>query len=199
MSTLTKLDMSCARMFVSSSSLTRPFTAGKILANALMLRKRSFTAINCSVVTRSCLFSSNLSQNATCWYASLTLPSSTLSSRRPRMFLASATVTTPSRRSSFEISGDVMNVRTMGTGSAMPVVSIMMASILAPFLTSSKICLRPESKSPRTVQHMHPLSMTMIFSASASLSCLSNASSIEISPNSFSMIAIFISRCSWRM
>mmetsp|Transcript_38493 Transcript_38493/g.102012 ORF Transcript_38493/g.102012 Transcript_38493/m.102012 type:complete len:200 (-) Transcript_38493:524-1123(-) len=199
MSSLANLDMSCARRFVSSETLTRLFTAGRIFAYGLIDRRRSFTSMAISAVTRSNLFSSSLSQNATCWYASLTLPSSTLSSKRAVMCFASATVMTPSRRMFFVIAGFVMKVRTIGTGSAMPVVSMMIWSILFPFFTSACICSRPCCRSPRTVQHMQPLSITTIFSAMAFFSFFRRASSMEISPNSFSMMAIFISRCSCRM
>mmetsp|Transcript_68721 Transcript_68721/g.194699 ORF Transcript_68721/g.194699 Transcript_68721/m.194699 type:complete len:200 (+) Transcript_68721:596-1195(+) len=199
MSSFTKLVMSCARMLVSSETLTRPFTAGRIFAYLLISLMRSLTAMASSVVVRSNLFKMILSANATCWYASLTLPSSTWSSSRPRMFFVSAMATTASSRRSCVSSGLDMKVRTMGTGSAIPVVSIMMASIVPPFWMSSRICLSPLTRSPRMVQHMHPLSMTTIFSAIDILSCFSSASSIEISPNSFSMIAIFLSVCSCKI
>jgi len=48
--------------------------------------------------------------------------------------------------------------------------------------------------SPRTEQHMQPLSMTMTCSAAESL-VLIRSSSIGTAPNSFSMTAIFLSHC----
>mmetsp|Transcript_54464 Transcript_54464/g.122511 ORF Transcript_54464/g.122511 Transcript_54464/m.122511 type:complete len:200 (+) Transcript_54464:148-747(+) len=199
MSALTKLLMSCAWTFRISDSRIRPFTAGRTLANLLISRIRSLMAMAWSVVTRSSLFRIILSANATCWYASLTLPSSTLSSRRAGRFLLSAMATTASSRSSSVSCGFVMNVRTMGTGSAMPVVSMMMPSIRLPLRMSARIWVSPFTRSPRIVQHMQPLPMTMTFSAIASLSCFNSASSMDISPNSFSITAIFLSCCSWRM
>mmetsp|Transcript_47154 Transcript_47154/g.111997 ORF Transcript_47154/g.111997 Transcript_47154/m.111997 type:complete len:200 (-) Transcript_47154:455-1054(-) len=199
MSSLTKLQMSCARMLHSSATLTFPFTAGRILAYLLMCLILSLTAMACSGVTKSSLLRMILSAKATCWKASFTFPSSTVSSKRPGRFLESATVTTASNRRSAVTCGLDMKVRTMGTGSAMPVVSIMIWSIPEPFLMASMISCNPPRRSPRMVQHMQPLSMTTIFSANASFSCLSKASSIGTSPNSFSMMAIFLSVCSWRM
>mmetsp|Transcript_103629 Transcript_103629/g.206019 ORF Transcript_103629/g.206019 Transcript_103629/m.206019 type:complete len:200 (-) Transcript_103629:468-1067(-) len=199
MSTSTKCVMSCARMLKSSDILIRPRTAGMTFANLLMSRMRSLTIMAWSVVTRSNLFRIILSANATCWYASLTLPSSTSSSSLPRMCFESTIEITASKRSSSVIAGSDMKVRTIGTGSAMPVVSIMMPSIWLPRLISFMISISPLSKSPRIVQHMQPLSITTIFSASDSFSFFSSASSMDISPNSFSMIAIFLSFCSCRM
>mmetsp|Transcript_27458 Transcript_27458/g.64007 ORF Transcript_27458/g.64007 Transcript_27458/m.64007 type:complete len:200 (-) Transcript_27458:445-1044(-) len=199
MFSFTKLTMSCARMLKSSDILTRPRTAGMIFAYLLISRMRSLTAMACSVVMRSSLLRMTLSAKATCWKASLTLPSSIWSSRRAMMCLASARATTASNRKSVVISGLDINVRTMGTGSAMPVVSIMMASMAWPLAMSSVISFSPFTRSPRIVQHTQPLSMTTIFSAIASLFWFSNASSMEISPNSFSMTAIFLSLCSCRM
>mmetsp|Transcript_36133 Transcript_36133/g.67289 ORF Transcript_36133/g.67289 Transcript_36133/m.67289 type:complete len:200 (-) Transcript_36133:277-876(-) len=199
MSALMKLLMSWARKLTSSDILTLPLTAGTIFAKALMSRSRSLVLMASSADTRSSLFNSSLSQNATCWYASFTRPSSTSSSRRLHTFLASATVMTPSSRSLELISSEVMNVRTIGTGSAMPVVSITIWSRCLPFSTSFRISLKPSMRSPRIVQHMQPLSMTTTFSAKAILSFFKSRSSMDTSPNSFSMTAIFFSLCSCRM
>mmetsp|Transcript_106225 Transcript_106225/g.193352 ORF Transcript_106225/g.193352 Transcript_106225/m.193352 type:complete len:200 (-) Transcript_106225:483-1082(-) len=199
MSAFTKLPMSWARILLSSDRGMRPFTDGRTLANWLMDRILSLTLIASSVLTRSILFRRTLSEKATCWKASLTLPSSTLSSKRPGRCLQSATQRTPSSRSSAVSSGFDMKVRMIGTGSAMPVVSIIMASIALPLCIDSSICFKPFSRSPRMVQHMQPLSITRTFSAMDSFCSLRRASSMDTSPNSFSMIAIFFSRCSCKM
>ena len=59
---------------------------------------------------------------------------------------------------------------------------------------------RSRSKSSRSVQQMHPLSISM----TSSVDCVftffsSSASSMPTSPNSFSMIAIFLPCCAVRM
>mmetsp|Transcript_3297 Transcript_3297/g.6880 ORF Transcript_3297/g.6880 Transcript_3297/m.6880 type:complete len:218 (-) Transcript_3297:67-720(-) len=169
MSMLTKLHMSCARILQSSSIRTRLFMAPKILANLLISRMRSRTTMACSVLTKSNLFKMILSANAICWYASLTFPLSTLSSSLAMRCFASAREMTASSRKSSVSSGFVIKVRTIGTGSAMPVVSMMIWSIWCPALMSSIICFNPPTKSPRTVQHMHPFPITTNFSAMASL------------------------------
>mmetsp|Transcript_15316 Transcript_15316/g.45957 ORF Transcript_15316/g.45957 Transcript_15316/m.45957 type:complete len:309 (-) Transcript_15316:392-1318(-) len=190
---------SCAWMFDSSQRSTLECTVGRILAKLLMERRRLFTVPATSLLTRSSLLRRILSAKATCWYASFTFPSSTSSSRRARMCFASTTVTTPSRRSSSVRSLDVMKVLAIGTGSAMPVVSIRIASSRLPWRFTFMSCLRPLSRSPRTVQHMQPLSMTTTSSARANLSIFRRSSSIGTSPNSFSMTATLLSRCSCRM
>mmetsp|Transcript_29802 Transcript_29802/g.84999 ORF Transcript_29802/g.84999 Transcript_29802/m.84999 type:complete len:200 (-) Transcript_29802:495-1094(-) len=199
MSSLTKLHMSWARILTSSPTRMRPLMAPSTLAYLLISRMRSLTTMACSVLMRSSLFKMILSAKAICWYASFTLPSSTWSSSLPIRCLASAIATTASKRKSAVNSGLDMKVLTMGTGSAMPVVSMRIWSMVSPFLMSSMICCRPCARSPRIVQHMQPLSMTMTFSAVFNFSCLSRASSMEISPNSFSMMANFFSLCSCKM
>mmetsp|Transcript_7802 Transcript_7802/g.19287 ORF Transcript_7802/g.19287 Transcript_7802/m.19287 type:complete len:220 (-) Transcript_7802:287-946(-) len=199
MSSFAKFTILCACTFVISDSRTLLHTAGKIFANLLTPRMRSLHAMACSASTRSSLFKMILSAKAICWYAMFTFPCSTSSSSRPTKCFASAKATTASKRRSKVRRSLDMKVRIIGTGSAIPVDSIMMASMPAPAFMSSTICKRPFSKSPRMVQHTQPFSMTTTRSANAFLSCFRRASSMETSPNSFSMIAIFISRCSRRM
>mmetsp|Transcript_97545 Transcript_97545/g.281488 ORF Transcript_97545/g.281488 Transcript_97545/m.281488 type:complete len:282 (+) Transcript_97545:327-1172(+) len=110
------------------------------------------------------------------------------------MLFVSTRVMVPSSRKYFAMSGVVLRVRTMGTGSAIPVVSTSTASRGLPF----SICLRMESKaprrSPRTVQHMQPFSMTTTCSAKSRAEFCNNSLSMGTAPNSFSMTANFLSR-----
>ena len=104
------------------------------------------------------------------------------------MCLASTTVTMPSRRYLALISSSTKNVCATGAGSASPVVSIRTASKLA---TLACMRFRAATRSPRTVQQMHPFMTSMtsssVLSVSFALSMM--CSSIPTSPNSFSMTA----------
>ena len=124
--------------------------------------------------------------------------SSSASSSRSRLrrFLASQSVTTPLREQCLAISGVWRRVRTMGTGSAIPVVSISTPSSGLPDSIAAKIDENAPRMSPRTEQHMQPLSMTI--TCSAALCCVETRSaSMGTAPNSFSMTAIFLPRCSY--
>ena len=87
------------------------------------------------------------------------------------------------------------NVNATGAGSASPVVSMITASN---FFSRSFSVNSARTKSPRTVQHTHPLSMLMISSFSLIFSETS-ASSMDTAPNSFSMTAICNPCCPRKM
>ena len=89
----------------------------------------------------------------------------------------------------------LLNVNTMGDGSARPVVSMMIAWNSLRRATSIP---NVRTKSPRTEQHTHPLSMVMMSSFAARFSS-TKSPSICTSPNSFSITQIFQSFCSFRM
>mmetsp|Transcript_42991 Transcript_42991/g.121550 ORF Transcript_42991/g.121550 Transcript_42991/m.121550 type:complete len:222 (-) Transcript_42991:328-993(-) len=155
---------------------------------------RWYTSTTWSWSTRSNLLRRILSANAICRWRSWSSLSPSHSERRLRMLLVSTSVIVPSNRKCLAMSGVVRRVRTMGTGSAIPVVSTSTASRGLPF----SICWRIESKaprrSPRTVQHMQPFSMTTTCSAKSSAEFCNNSLSIGTAPNSFSMTANFLSR-----
>mmetsp|Transcript_16282 Transcript_16282/g.41338 ORF Transcript_16282/g.41338 Transcript_16282/m.41338 type:complete len:206 (-) Transcript_16282:62-679(-) len=170
-------------MPMSSLGSTRERSVSMIFTPALMLLIADLTSAFSSSVTRSILLSSTRSAKATCCTLSLT-PSSPRSSRRClSTCLASTTVTIPSSSQYGVMASSTIKVWATGLGSAMPVVSMMIAS---------KSSLRSRSlrtvlvRSVLTVQQTQPLSISTICS---SLCCLMIASSTPTAPNSFSMTA----------
>mmetsp|Transcript_12722 Transcript_12722/g.32507 ORF Transcript_12722/g.32507 Transcript_12722/m.32507 type:complete len:237 (+) Transcript_12722:751-1461(+) len=145
-------------------------------------------ASSASSVTRSILLSSSRSANATCSTASFSAPSGFSSSRCCVTCFASTRVTMPSRRANSLIDSSMKNVCATGPGSARPVVSIMIPSRSA---RRRKSFERIRMRSPRTVQQMQPLFISKMSSVVLKRSRTS-ASSTPTSPNSFSMIAIFL-------
>ena len=117
------------------------------------------------------------------------------------MCLASTSVTMPSTRANALISGSTRKVCATGAGSAMPVVSMTMPSSLrSPAATRWASFFRILTRSDRTVQHTQPFSTSTISSSEANLLFFcTSASSIDVSPNSFSMIAIFLPWVAVRM
>mmetsp|Transcript_32529 Transcript_32529/g.85442 ORF Transcript_32529/g.85442 Transcript_32529/m.85442 type:complete len:210 (+) Transcript_32529:542-1171(+) len=157
-------------------------------AKALISRSLASIWLSSAVPgTRSHLLSSSLSANAT-WHAdSLTTPSGFTSSRCCTMCLASTRVTMPSRRANALTSSSTRKVCATGAGSAMPVVSITIASkesSPADWRLASR--LSTLIKSERTEQQMQPLSTSTISSVSAIAVFLAiKRSSMPTSPNSF--------------
>mmetsp|Transcript_109266 Transcript_109266/g.309119 ORF Transcript_109266/g.309119 Transcript_109266/m.309119 type:complete len:367 (-) Transcript_109266:8-1108(-) len=166
----------------------------------LMMRSSAWTSSRYSGETRSVLFRRIRSAKATCSTASLTTPFGFSSLRCSMQCLASTTVSTPSRTMWLCTKSSAKNVCATGAGSARPVVSMMMPSRGLPL---PAVCLwsffSPTMRSPRTVQQMQPLFISMMFSSVTLLFVLSSASSIPISPNSFSMTAIRLPWFSSRM
>src|SRR6266702_882949 len=108
-----------------------------------MARIRASTSASSGLVTRSVLFSTMTSAKAI-WFLA-----SGASFSRSDSHLASATVTTASRRAFFCTSSSTKKVWATGAGSARPVVSTMMASNLPlRFIRPSMM----RTRSPRTVQ-----------------------------------------------
>mmetsp|Transcript_24297 Transcript_24297/g.26832 ORF Transcript_24297/g.26832 Transcript_24297/m.26832 type:complete len:227 (+) Transcript_24297:561-1241(+) len=139
-----------------------------------------------SAFDKSILFKRTLSAKHTCSTASFSTPSAFFSAKRSKMYLASTTVMTLSRRYFALISLSTKNVWTTGAGSANPVVSIRIPSNFSTRLWSF---LRVSTKSPRTVQQMHPFITSITSSFTSSLRILS---STPTSPNSFWIMANFI-------
>mmetsp|Transcript_51907 Transcript_51907/g.105689 ORF Transcript_51907/g.105689 Transcript_51907/m.105689 type:complete len:312 (-) Transcript_51907:6-941(-) len=167
------------------SSATSAFVQGMISAILLILRSRPSTSLRYSGVTRSVLFSSSLSAYTTCSTASFSAPSAFSSSRCCTMCLASTRVRTASTRACALTLSSMKNVWITGAGSAIPVVSIRMASSLVlRFRILFKILIR----SPLTVQQMQPLFISKI-SSWVSKRCFTRESSMPTSPNSFSITA----------
>mmetsp|Transcript_54312 Transcript_54312/g.151201 ORF Transcript_54312/g.151201 Transcript_54312/m.151201 type:complete len:238 (-) Transcript_54312:87-800(-) len=92
------------------------------------------------------------------------------------------------------MSGVCRNVRTIGTGSAIPVVSMSTASSGLPCSIRFRMESKAPRRSPRTVQHMQPFSMTTTCSAKSIAASFKSSLSIGTAPNSFSMTANFFSR-----
>ncbi len=110
---------------------------------------------------------------------------------------ASTTVTTASSRYWSWIFSSMKNVCATGPGLARPVVSMMTRSKRSlPWRRFFARSPRMRTRSPRTVQHRHPLFISTICS---SLSCTRISLSTPVSPNSFSITAIFSPCCSWRI
>mmetsp|Transcript_12322 Transcript_12322/g.40320 ORF Transcript_12322/g.40320 Transcript_12322/m.40320 type:complete len:236 (+) Transcript_12322:320-1027(+) len=166
-----------------------------ISAKWLMVLTRAVIAASSSSFTRSTLLSSTLSQKAICCTASFTAPSGFTSSRWLWTCFADARHSTESMTKLSSIHWLLFSVAMIGAGSARPVVSSMTASNCVRFST------RPPSvrtRSPRMEQHAQPLSIWMRSSFDAMFS-LTSFSSMLISPNSFSMTQMRLSRCSVRM
>mmetsp|Transcript_52872 Transcript_52872/g.128110 ORF Transcript_52872/g.128110 Transcript_52872/m.128110 type:complete len:289 (-) Transcript_52872:77-943(-) len=151
----------------------------------LILRSLFSTSSRCSGDTRSVLFSSILSANTTCSTHSFSAPSGFTSSKCCITCFASTKVTMASSLALAWIPSSMKNVWATGAGSAIPVVSINTASSLVLRL---RILLRMRIKSPLTVQQIQPLFISNI-SSEVSYCCLTKASSIPTSPNSFSITA----------
>mmetsp|Transcript_48631 Transcript_48631/g.93009 ORF Transcript_48631/g.93009 Transcript_48631/m.93009 type:complete len:239 (-) Transcript_48631:103-819(-) len=166
------------------SGATLDCEVSMISANALMLRSFASTVAFIFPLTRSTLFRRILSANATCSTDSFSTPSGFFSSRWARICFASTTVIIASSTAFCLIFSSMKNVCATGAGSASPVVSINIASNLS--LRLSNLCIM-RMRSPRTVQQMHPLFISMI----SSFVSITRPSSTPISPNSFSMTAIF--------
>mmetsp|Transcript_10004 Transcript_10004/g.36345 ORF Transcript_10004/g.36345 Transcript_10004/m.36345 type:complete len:214 (+) Transcript_10004:703-1344(+) len=164
-------------------------------ATAFMLFNVSITSSSRLSFTRSILFSKILSANATCCTASFTAPSGFSSAKCRPMCFASARHRIESILYASAISGLMKNVNATGAGSARPVVSMMTWSN---FFARSFSVRSALTKSPRTVQHTHPLSIVMMFSFSLIFSPTS-ASSMDTAPNSFSMTAMSFPWSPFRM
>mmetsp|Transcript_2448 Transcript_2448/g.5613 ORF Transcript_2448/g.5613 Transcript_2448/m.5613 type:complete len:256 (-) Transcript_2448:54-821(-) len=146
-----------------------------------------------SLSTRSILLRRTRSAKASCSWASFTTPSGLTSLRRARMNLASTTVMMPSSSHFMATSSSAKKVWATGAGSAMPVVSMMIASNSS---LRARSFLTTTAKSLRTVQQMQPLSISIIWPSTFSLM---RASSMPTSPNSFSMTANFLPCMAVRM
>ena len=153
------------------------------VAFGLIVRSLSSMGGSSASSTRSILFRRMRSANATCSAASFSTPSGFSSSMRERMYFESHTVMIPSSVNIAWMSSSTKNVWATGAGSASPVVSMMTASnwliLLYRFFSAT-------TRSPRTVQQMHPF-ITSITSSSAFSDRI--RSSTPTSPNSFSMMA----------
>ena len=127
---------------------------------------RASTSASSSAVTRSVLFKTITSAKAT-W-----LLASGASLSRSDSHLASATVTTASRRDLACTSSSTKKVWATGAGSARPVVSTMIASNLPRrFISPSMMRIR----SPRTVQQMQPLFISNTSSSASTTSFVVDA------------------------
>mmetsp|Transcript_49752 Transcript_49752/g.115438 ORF Transcript_49752/g.115438 Transcript_49752/m.115438 type:complete len:232 (-) Transcript_49752:342-1037(-) len=175
---------------------------------ALMPRMAPFVSSISSRLQASILLSSNLSAKPTCCAGSFTASLGRSRCSCVRKCLQSTTVRMPSILQYFFTSASLPNVLMIGPGSAMPVVSMRIPSIIASvapasYLSSTLLMmfLMAKTRSSRTVQHKHPLSSTEIDST---VSCLSTACSkswlsMATSPNSFSIMAYFLPCCAVRM
>mmetsp|Transcript_702 Transcript_702/g.2064 ORF Transcript_702/g.2064 Transcript_702/m.2064 type:complete len:293 (+) Transcript_702:119-997(+) len=175
----------------STRDRSHSMTSAKLLMAAMRARIAAFSSGD----TRSTLLRRILSENATCCTASFTAPSGFSSSRCALTCFAEARQTTASMRKLSSIHWFDLSVAMMGAGSASPVVSSMMASNCARFSTSDPSV---RTRSPRMEQHAQPLSIWIRSSFEAMFSETS-FSSMLISPNSFSMTQMRLSRCSVRM
>mmetsp|Transcript_5386 Transcript_5386/g.16066 ORF Transcript_5386/g.16066 Transcript_5386/m.16066 type:complete len:274 (-) Transcript_5386:21-842(-) len=184
------------------SGETSDFVERTIGANLLIERRRVSTAFKSSSLgTRSHLFRMSLSAKATCSTLSFSAPSGFSSSKCCTMCFASTKVTIPSNWQNDAISSSTKNVCATGAGSAMPVVSMTMASIGFPDSCVFFSFLSTTAKSARTVQQMQPFIISKSSSPSTWFLMLfaSKASSMPTSPNSFSMTAILFPCCFVRM
>mmetsp|Transcript_56823 Transcript_56823/g.114078 ORF Transcript_56823/g.114078 Transcript_56823/m.114078 type:complete len:267 (-) Transcript_56823:49-849(-) len=180
---------------------TCEFCVRRMCAVLLMARISSWRSSRYSALTRSVLFSRMRSAKATCSTASLTTPSGFSSFKCSKMCFESTTVRMPSKAMLPCTKSSAKKVCATGAGSARPVVSMMIPSKGLP-LPVVCLCsfLRPAIRSPRTVQQMQPLFISMIFSSvTAVLLVFSKALSMPTSPNSFSMTAIFFPCISCRI
>mmetsp|Transcript_688 Transcript_688/g.1873 ORF Transcript_688/g.1873 Transcript_688/m.1873 type:complete len:273 (-) Transcript_688:12-830(-) len=183
------------------STDTWDFSLRMIGAKALMPFRRCSTATNSGSVARSILFSRMRSAKATCSTASFSAPSGFSSSRCWMMCFASTSVMIPSNLANAATFGSTKKVCATGAGSAMPVVSMTMASIGFPDSCVFFSFLSTTAKSARTVQQMQPFIISKSSSPSTWFLMLfaSKASSMPTSPNSFSMTAILFPCCFVRM
>mmetsp|Transcript_76310 Transcript_76310/g.170729 ORF Transcript_76310/g.170729 Transcript_76310/m.170729 type:complete len:237 (-) Transcript_76310:8-718(-) len=170
-------------MLMSFFGSTWPYWVRMISALALMPLTAFSVSSNAVDSTRSVLFSSTRSANATCSTHSFSTPSGFSSCRCSKTCLASTTVMMPSRWYTRCNSWSTKNVCATGPGSAKPVVSMITPSKPAVFVCSR---LSACERSPRTVQQMQPFMTSMSCSSDASLMTFS---STPTSPNSFSMMA----------
>mmetsp|Transcript_48670 Transcript_48670/g.95142 ORF Transcript_48670/g.95142 Transcript_48670/m.95142 type:complete len:277 (-) Transcript_48670:8-838(-) len=134
---------------------------------------------------RSTLLSRILSEKHTCSTASFSTPAGFSSRIRASTVDASHTVTTQSSRYRARTPSSIKNVWHTGAGSASPVVSMM-----TPSKSATRSCRRTSAstRSPRTVQQMHPFITSM---SSSSTFSARMPSSTPTSPNSFSITANF--------
>mmetsp|Transcript_31450 Transcript_31450/g.98562 ORF Transcript_31450/g.98562 Transcript_31450/m.98562 type:complete len:268 (+) Transcript_31450:144-947(+) len=170
-------------------------------ATVLMPRSRASILSASFGLTRSSLLSSSRSANATCATASFTTPSGFFASRWRSTCLASTSVTMPSSRANAPISSCTRKVCATGAGSAMPVVSMTIASSRSwPARLRAASFSSTATRSCRTEQQMQPLSTSMISSSLLNLLFFATSlSSMPTSPNSFSITAIFLPCVAVRM
>eukprot|EP00439_Symbiodinium_sp_Y106_P050799 s202_g6.t1 len=134
------------------------------------------------------------SAKANCSTASFSTPSGFSSSRW------GIRVTIPSRDIFCCTKSSAKKVCATGAGSAKPVVSMMTPSSGLLFLTAFLIIFfSPAMRSPRTVQQMQPLFISMMFSCVAIEPASIKPSSMPTSPNSFSMMPMRLPWFSCRM
>mmetsp|Transcript_20505 Transcript_20505/g.49301 ORF Transcript_20505/g.49301 Transcript_20505/m.49301 type:complete len:279 (-) Transcript_20505:266-1102(-) len=175
------LSRSKAPMLRSSEGGTFPCSVRNIGAVALSERSR-FSIISSSSsplflppslsssIIRSILFRIILSAKHTCCSASFSVPSALSSSSLWRMCFASATVMMLSSlyilsRDSSPSFVSAKKVWTTGAGSARPVVSMMTPSNVSTF---SYRRFRAATRSPRTLQQMHPFMISITSSSTLS-------------------------------
>mmetsp|Transcript_12901 Transcript_12901/g.27195 ORF Transcript_12901/g.27195 Transcript_12901/m.27195 type:complete len:353 (-) Transcript_12901:291-1349(-) len=177
-----------APTFMISPRSTCEFWHLRMGACLFRSRIRLSTSATSSSLTKSILFRIILSANKTCSTASFSAPSGFSSSRCWIRCLASTTVRMASSFMLACICSSTKKVCATGAGSAIPVVSMSTPSNL---LGRDRSLLRIRMRSPRTVQQIHPLFISKI-SSSALIVELTSESSMPISPNSFSITAIFL-------
>mmetsp|Transcript_62982 Transcript_62982/g.175450 ORF Transcript_62982/g.175450 Transcript_62982/m.175450 type:complete len:200 (+) Transcript_62982:345-944(+) len=175
---------------------------------ALTPRIAPTTSFKCSALTTSTLFSKILSAKATCCAGSFTASGGMSRLSCCKKCAASTTVRIPSILQQALITASSPKVLQIGPGSATPVVSISIPSIIASGIPrarrSSTVEMMPRialTRSSRRVQQRQPLSRTVIDSI---VDCLptawsSSISSMGTSPNSFSITAYFFPCCARRM
>mmetsp|Transcript_145559 Transcript_145559/g.362996 ORF Transcript_145559/g.362996 Transcript_145559/m.362996 type:complete len:328 (-) Transcript_145559:447-1430(-) len=159
-------------------------------AAPLICRISDSSSASSSSEARSVLLSKIRSAKAICSTASFSTPSGFSSRKCCKQCFASTTVMMPSRTIWAWMWSSAKNVCATGAGSARPVVSMMTPSSLEPEAADRfRMLLRPWMRSPRTVQQMQPLFISMICSEPRSSREAISASSMPISPNSFSITA----------
>mmetsp|Transcript_2731 Transcript_2731/g.10711 ORF Transcript_2731/g.10711 Transcript_2731/m.10711 type:complete len:214 (-) Transcript_2731:802-1443(-) len=183
-----------AWMSRTESTETLDFSAVMMGAEELMDLSLAVMRSTSALSTRSILLRIMRSAKATCSTASFSAPSGFSSSRCCSMCLASTRVTMPSRRKCSWTLSSTKKVCATGAGSAIPVVSMRMQSNLSlPDAMRPANLFSTTTRSWRTVQQMQPFIISTISSSICSFVFLAmSASSIPTSPNSFSIIAIFL-------
>mmetsp|Transcript_73987 Transcript_73987/g.211275 ORF Transcript_73987/g.211275 Transcript_73987/m.211275 type:complete len:248 (-) Transcript_73987:6-749(-) len=178
--------------FNTFSAETLDCVVRMIGAKAFIVRSRVSTLLRSSSLgTKSILLRMRRSANATCSTLSFSAPSGFSSSRCCSMWFASTSVTMPSSLKNSCTKSSTKKVCATGAGSAMPVVSITIASSLSPCCCLSASFLRVLMRSSRTVQQTQPFSISITSSSVCSFMFLrNNESSMPTSPNSFSMPAM---------